>query len=238
MLKKFLKNKNLGMTFLELVVVLGIFGAIAATVLFNYSDFSSNVDLQNLSQDIALQIKKAQTNAVSGTIPNLSDSQGFVPLEWTPSFGVAFTTTAFSGWSSAGSGFIHYFNAYFDGEDQGGEWVTFKDFRDFESSSYQAPCGTASDSECLEEITITSGEFVDIICFEFVDITPEDDCSNDGTSSDRAYISFTRPRANASILGNPSEPFTNQSNVFIRFRSNKGGYKYIVVWESGYVSIK
>lgn len=239
MFKKIKKVKNLGMTFLELVVVLGIFGAIAATVLFNYSDFSSNVDLQNLSQDIALQIKKTQTDAVSGRIPSLSDSQSQnITINWTPSYGIVFTTDDFNQWASAGRAFIYYFNSYSDGQYDNGEWVTFKDFYDFETSNYSPPCGSASDSECLEEITITSGEFIDVICFEFVDISQDDDCTQDGDSSDRAYISFTRPRSNATILGNPNEPLDAQGNVFIRLTSVKGGHKYIVIWESGYVSIK
>lgn len=233
------------MTFLELIVVLGIFGAIAATVLFNYSDFSTNVHLQNLAQDVALQIKRAQTDAVSGRAPALSVNQqgniiNLAPPNWVPSYGMAFTTTQNTEWSGAGTSFIYYFNSQSDSFDDNGETVTLKDFYDFEVGSYQQPCGSSGDSECLEEINITSGDFVDIICFNFTDISPGDDCTGDGEQSDHAYISFTRPRSNASIMlfDDPNASDDMEDNVYIRLTSREGGHKYISVWQSGYISIR
>lgn len=55
---------NGGLTLIELMVVVSIFMGITATTLFNYSDFSSNVSLQNLTDDIALSIRKAQSFAI------------------------------------------------------------------------------------------------------------------------------------------------------------------------------
>lgn len=96
-IKKLLKkNKvktglNKGFTFVEIIVVLGIFAAISSTVLFNFKDFSSGVSLQNLSQQIALQISSLQRKALSGAQP----SGVFVGANgdrWLPSYGVCFTT--------------------------------------------------------------------------------------------------------------------------------------------------
>lgn len=236
-MKKFLKNKNIGMTFLELVVVLGIFGAIAATVLFNYGDFSANVKLQNLAQDVALQIKKAQTDAVSGRNPisdlSITQSQNLstlIPGDWTPSYGVAFTTD--SGlWTGDGRGFIYYFNS---SSDDDGNGFIYRDLWEFESGNYSS-CGDMPDSECLQEINMTSGDVIDLICFNFTDIPPDGSC--DGQIGDKVYISFTRPRPNATIIyNNPGEP---ESNVFIRITSPRsGGHKYVSVWESGFISVK
>ena len=53
-----------GLTLIELMVVISIFLGITSTVLFNYGDFSSNVSLQNLTDDIALSIRKAQGFAI------------------------------------------------------------------------------------------------------------------------------------------------------------------------------
>ena len=244
MFLKFLKNKNLGMTFLELIVVLGIFGAISATVLFNYSDFSSNVDLQNLAQDIALQIKKTQTDSVSGRIPTLTDAQNqnigaLVPSDWTPSYGTVFTTTANTDWPYAGRGFIYYFNSQSDSYSDNGETVKLKDFFDFEGSSYQEPCGSAPESECLNDIRITSGDIIDVICFDFTDISYADDCTTDGTPYDKVYISFERPRSNAYITPvDNGQPDDMKSNVFIRITSRQGSHRYISVWQSGYISTR
>jgi type II secretory pathway pseudopilin PulG len=77
-----------GLTFIELIVVLSIVGAISGTVLFQFSSFTSNVTLQNLAQDIALIIKKAQTNAISGSL-----TSGFIAGQ-APSYGVNFDTTS------------------------------------------------------------------------------------------------------------------------------------------------
>lgn len=231
------------MTFLELIVVLGIFGAIAATVLFNYGDFSTSVNQQNLAQDIALQIKRAQTDAVSGKIPTLSINQNgnignLVPTDWVPSYGVAFATVS-SSLPIAGDGFIYYFNSESDSYPDNNGFTRHKDFFDFEASNYISPCGSNADSECLEEITISSGDIVDIICFDFVDIEPDDDCTDDGEPADRAYISFTRPRSNAAIMPIDTEQTDDLfGNVYIRITSRTGGHKFISVWQSGYINIQ
>ena len=53
-------RSNKGMTFLEMVVILSIFGTISGIVLFNYREFGSNVEMQNISNDIALRVVEAQ----------------------------------------------------------------------------------------------------------------------------------------------------------------------------------
>jgi len=53
-----------GLTLIELMVVISIFLVITSTVIFNYGSFKSNVSLQNLTDDIALAIRKAQSFAI------------------------------------------------------------------------------------------------------------------------------------------------------------------------------
>jgi len=70
MLKAFLKNKNRnindqrGMTLIELLVVLAIFVVVTSAVMFNYNGFRSSASTQNLVNDIALSIRKAQSAAI------------------------------------------------------------------------------------------------------------------------------------------------------------------------------
>jgi type II secretory pathway pseudopilin PulG len=45
---------------IELIVVLAIMAIMSSIIIFNYNGFNSNVSLENLSQDIALTIRKAQ----------------------------------------------------------------------------------------------------------------------------------------------------------------------------------
>jgi type II secretory pathway pseudopilin PulG len=241
------KPLDQGMTFIELIVILGIFGAISATVLFNYQDFSSNVKSQNLAQDIALQIKQAQTDAVSGRIPSsalgsnqLVNSASLIPIDWKPSYGIAFNETSDNNWDLGGGGFVYYFNkATTPAAPQIDRY-----FDEFFSGSYDG-CGAdaSEDSECLQEIKIISGDKIDMICFDFNNIS--DDISNedcDGTTGNKAFISFTRPRANAEILDGTTEDDGTadslKSNVFLRLSSPNGSHRYISVWASGYISIE
>ncbi len=229
------------MTFIELVVVLGIFGAISATVLFNYRDFSTSITLQNLAQDIALQIKQAQTDAVSGRIPvftagsSQDNNPALIPADWKPSFGVAFQLNNANGWTLGGKGFAYYFNK---GAPLPNNPQIDRDFYDMTQASY-GTCGplAAAESECLQEIHISSGDAVDLLCFDFVSV--DDTCSSGNSSFNQAFISFTRPRGNAVIMdgavdaGGASPHF----NLYMRVTSATGGHKYISIWESGYISV-
>jgi len=81
-----------GFTFVELIVVLAIFSAIAGVILFNYRSFSSTISLRNLAQDIALQIATAQRKAVAGTQAPVTIAPDNCPNQqtWAPSYGVYF----------------------------------------------------------------------------------------------------------------------------------------------------
>lgn len=70
--------KNKGLTLVELMVVISIFLVITSTVIFNYGGFRSNISLQNLTDDIALSIRKAQSFAIGarGVANNFSNSYG------------------------------------------------------------------------------------------------------------------------------------------------------------------
>lgn len=82
--KKLQKNK--GMTYVELIVVLSIAGIIASISLFNYKDFQDRVDMKNLASDIASKIVEAQKNSISGKLP----VTGAPSSTWKPSYGVYF----------------------------------------------------------------------------------------------------------------------------------------------------
>lgn len=241
---KKIQNKS-GMTAIELVVVMGIFAAISSTVLFNYRDFSSNIALQNLAQDIALQIKQAQTEAVSGRLPvfpagsNQSLNPALVPLDWTPSYGIAFDINMpNSNFPLGNTGFVYYFNK--------GLMPTLppydRDFYDFTLAPYTG-CGALADSEseCLQEIEITSGDYIDMICFDFTEVADTCDGTDAASLSNQVFISFTRPRGNAIILdGAPDDGGISaaHSNVYLRLASVTGTRKFVAVWSTGYISIR
>ena len=53
-----------GATLLEMMVVIGIFVVISAVTVFNYGQFNSSMSTQNLVDDIALSVRKAQSYAI------------------------------------------------------------------------------------------------------------------------------------------------------------------------------
>jgi type II secretory pathway pseudopilin PulG len=87
---------NRGMTIEELIVVLIIFAVISTVVIFNYTNFQSKVDIENLANDIAQQVVQAQNSSLSGFLPPSGytpDNLGYPTTSWKPSYGVYFNTS-------------------------------------------------------------------------------------------------------------------------------------------------
>jgi len=243
-------NKNSGMTILELMVVIGIFATISGTILFNYRDFSDGVSLQNLAQEIALQGKRAQTLASQGRLPVLSQTQrqgieldgtGLVPSDWISSYGIAFD-------ASMPKSFVFYFNsrAHYVLTPTGplGQF-TLEDkntyFYDFVDASYVG-CGSTALSECMEEIKITDGSYIDMICLNSEAADP--DCANgtrimSSVDSGQVHISFTRPYLEARITGiENSDRLEDMASAFIRISTPDDSQKrYITFWKTGQISV-
>ncbi len=81
-------SKQKGMTYVELIVVLGIFAVLGGSVLLNYKSFQSKVDIKNLANDIAIKLVEAQKSSTSGKWNTLA------PVNWSPSYGLYFHATS------------------------------------------------------------------------------------------------------------------------------------------------
>lgn len=66
-------DKQKGFTVVEFIVILSIFAVMASVALFNFRDFSGATELNNLTLDIALEIKRAQTIGSSSIDDTLGD---------------------------------------------------------------------------------------------------------------------------------------------------------------------
>ena len=62
-----LNTSEKGFTLIEFVVIMSIFGIMASISLFNFSGFSSNISLSNLTHDVALVIRQAQVSGISNS---------------------------------------------------------------------------------------------------------------------------------------------------------------------------
>ena len=87
-LKFIIRNCNKGMTYVELIVVLSIFGIMSSVVLYNYKDYNSQIEVKTLANDIALKVVEAQKSASSGKMAPVGHDPRI--QSWKPSFGLYF----------------------------------------------------------------------------------------------------------------------------------------------------
>ena len=128
---------NMGMTLIELIVVLSIFAIISSVVIFNYGAFQTKVDIKNLASDIAMQVVTAQKASLSGLLPNQIPTVS----PWKPSYGVYFSSTSTPDAHGA------------DNKD----FIYFTDLND--NTQYDGlPC--TGGNECVSKITITKNNFI------------------------------------------------------------------------------
>lgn len=217
--RRFHKEKK-GLTSIELVVVFGIFAALASSVLFNYRQFSSNIKLQNLAQDIALQIRQAQNKSISGSSPSLFPGQNPPPPVWTPSYGLYFSKE----------------------EDQNRRFLSFYDFNtsavsDAPEESFgdrqlnDTECSLSNpSSECLDAIQITTGEFIESICINEI---AYGDC---GAVSD-VHIVFERPLNRAYFFSEMADENTFISDVSLYVQSPSDSRVRISITATGQIII-
>ncbi|MEK7569583.1 MAG: type II secretion system protein [Patescibacteria group bacterium] len=76
-------KKNGGMTYIELIVVLGIFASMLSIAMYNHNKFQDKVSIKNLANEVALRIVEAQRSAMAGKAST-------APFSSKPSYGVHF----------------------------------------------------------------------------------------------------------------------------------------------------
>ncbi|OGI59393.1 hypothetical protein A2727_00485 [Candidatus Nomurabacteria bacterium RIFCSPHIGHO2_01_FULL_37_110] len=138
-----------GMTYVELIVVLGIFSVIASIVLFNYGGFQAKVDIKNLASEFALKIVEAQKASLSGKLPPLAQ-QSQINSTWKPSYGV-----------------------YIDRVADNKSFIYFTDLNSPTQNGIYNASSCPGVGECLEKITITKNNSISSLdVFYQGDVTP------------------------------------------------------------------
>ncbi len=166
-------GRQAGMTMVELLVVLAIFLIVAGLTIFDYGKFRSTISLQNLADDIALSIRRAQNYAI----------------------GVRSTQSLFS----YGYG-IHFSTVVSPIEPLSGHNKAFVIFADVDGDKiYDAGSGSSCGSpfagnECVDLLGITSSDIISSIC-------PYTSGSIACTPLGNGYasITFLRPNPDAQI---------------------------------------
>lgn len=204
------KDFNKGMTYVELIVVLGIFSLMTSVVIFNYNKFQDKVDIQNTASDIALKLVEAQKTALSGKLPPRTFSD-----DWKPSYGVYFNSSTAVDTDSIS------FNKKF---------VYFANLDDQEKVYDPSICPGVlnTDDECLDKILITKGSSIS---------SPDGlkiigtGCPTDPVSD--LNIVFDRPNSGPSINSTGLAISCEISYAIIKISSSSGTTSCIKVYPSG-----
>lgn len=219
-----------GVTIIEMLVVVGIIALVSSVMLFNYSDFSTNVSIRNLTQEVALSIRKAQTYATS-----VRPIEGLVGV----------SSREFSGYGASFSTIRSI------GEDRSlpdpKKFILFADIPlvigESPNGTYDQPtdtdCGApAASTECIETFGINTADRIVGICSDNVLYDPDsmEDCSEKITVD----ITFLRPNPDAHIryTKEDNETTENASYAKIVFESAKGLRRSVTVWNTGQISVR
>ncbi len=205
-----------------MLVVIGIFGLVSSVLMFNYSDFSNNVSIRNLSQDIALNLRKAQTYATSvQSLPNGASTTDF------PSYGMSFSPSTTAGSTIAYNKQIVFF----------ADIPTGAPLAPNKKYDYGVACGSPDvNNECVQRLTITTQDKVLQVCR---DVNSVEQCATSGVLD----VTFRRPTSDAIICyrsgGYIGEcAVENSSYAKVILESPKGLRRTVLIWNTGQIAVQ
>ena len=216
-----LPKRDSGLTVVELLVVISIFLVITGVTVFQYGNFRSSVSLQNLTDDIALAVRKAQSFAIgarSSDIRNATIPSG--SINFNKSFGVHFSLSETNSPLEGNTKSFLMFSV---------PSTSVNKKYDYEGG---APCGDAS-NDCVELFSISTADYIKYL------IVDGEVKNNPNASLD---IVFTRPdpRAYFCFRDEPSDSCTVASNVGILITNgmadDKERTKTISIQNTGQIS--
>jgi len=217
-------NKNSGMTYIEIIVVLSIFAVLTSVVMFNYGKFQGKVDIKNLGSDIALKIVEAQKASFSGKLPppvqyNLLDAAQ--QYAWKPSYGVYFNSSSSPDASDGNIPFNRKFLYFTD--------VISPDFTGGVPYTGIYTGATNCTQECLERIQITKGNYISHIGRVY---GPSNNIMADLTN---LTATFSRTNFGVVLSSNGVPLASDTGYARITISSPRGATSYIRLYPSGRV---
>jgi len=196
-----------GFTLVELLVVVSIIGVISTVIVFNHKKFNDNLEITNLSHDVALYIRQAQVYGVS--VKELKDISLTEEERFDTPYGIHFDIKL----AVNNKSFIFFADKNKDGRYNGDD----------------SDCSRGAPDICLEKIIIGKGNYIYDIC-ELKGNTWN--CS--GISMSAVNIVFKRPEPDAYLkLASGMDPVA----VKVCLSSSQGKIKEIVVYTTGQISI-
>jgi len=194
MFKKDNKSKyTKGTTLLELVVVISIFVIISGVTIFNYGQFNSSMSTQNLVDDIALTVRRAQSYAIG--VRGVNDV-------FTNGYGIHFSL-----------------RSYVSGQEYKSSTKSFVLFADLETipnhqynySSYNG-CGSPTiNDECMEILNILSSDSISSVKMYGTNNTAIAELNGDKSLD----IVFYRPNPEPKFCYRPYDSYCDPSSESI-----------------------
>jgi len=214
-IKTQLKNYSTkGFTLIELLISISIIALLTGVVVFNQSDFADKLALTNLTSEISLQIREAQTYGIS--------VREFAP--GTNNFNVAYGVS-------------------FNLGNAGSSNTSFYSFADLlpQNGYFDTPtlCQPGPSSECLSRYNLVRGNTLTDTCV--IQVSGDTTCR---AGIGRIDIVFVRPNPTAKItLFNNAGSVVNSSypgfrGVKLEFTSPQGKKQDIIVYGTGQISIQ
>ncbi len=201
-----------GFTLIELLVTMVIFVLLTSVVLFSQKGFNNSILLNNLTYDVALTIKQAQTYGVS--VKEFSPSGSVTPF---PSYGVYFDMTDPNlKTNNLSTGFIIFANPNSSG--------SF-----FNTSSSACLPG---DLQCIQKYNIRNGSFISSMC-----VGSGNSCDTFNLS--QLVILFKRPKPDAIIYAGNSTSLVGQNKNYAKvvISSAAGATSSIVITNVGQIYV-
>ncbi len=212
-------HRQKGMTIVELLVAMVIFSIITGVVLFNYGDFNSSLTIQNLADDIALTIRRAQSYAIG-----VRGSSGSFDI----GYGVHFRVTEYN---------LENPNMLYSGSNK--SFILFKN-SDEDIPKYKEVGTNCEDaSNCLEMLYIRSTD-------EIEKVTYTTSTETDLAGNETLDIYFKRPNpeprfcvgSEESDTCNIADPINiREVKIIISSLKEPDNKKVIKVFNSGQISV-
>lgn len=200
-----------GFTLMELLIVIMIMTLIIMLVVSRQKTYTQTAALNNLADKIVLDISRAQLYSVG--------VKEFIPgsNDFSSSYGVTFSLLE----PDSNKSYIYFIdlndNGYYDGD-----WT----------------CATGEGLECIEEIILPEGYYINAVCNNLTMTTP-DRCTGgpSGISPNRVDITFARPDLTPKFTFDATTP-NYDNKVKIKLRDPNNLTKVISIYKrSGLISV-
>lgn len=228
--KKLNNQRQKGMTLIELLVALVIFSIITGIVLFNYGDFNASLTMQNLADDIALTVRRAQSYAIG-----VRGREGSFQV----GYGVHFGVTSYDPTKRDAD------DVLYQGSNK--SFILYKDdFTDTEHH-YISKDSCGGETSCLEMLYIKSSDYISGIGVKISGVGDVEYLGDENPSGVSIFFRRPSPEPYIYVLGDDGKywgiengagkPQIDDVKIEISSLKDPDSKKYITISNTGQISV-